>query len=359
MNKIITVRGSVDVEKCGMILSHEHLFIDLRNQALPDAQSRSMVRSDRKMLEVNPYCMTDNLLLDNFDSAVKEVSELQKYGCNTVVDCTPADIGRNPRRLKKLSEQTGLNIVMGCGWYTDDTHSAGFTEKNAEQLAEELISEILNGINDSGIKPGIIGEIGTGNVISEGEMKALSAAAAAQKNTGLALQVHIYPWSENGIDVVRKLTDEGVAPDRIVICHSDVQPSWKYIRKLLDYGVYVELDNFGKEFTPGEKSFAGGSFATDRERAELASDIIQAGFGRQLLLTNDICLKCMTAEYGGEGYSHIFRNIIPMIASYGIPENYLHESIMRANPLRMITGKKLTENRYLYRMKCMRNVPFE
>ena len=338
MKEIITVRGSIDAEKCGMILSHEHMFIDLRNQALPDAGIRCMVREDIEMLSKNPYSMKDNLLLDKFDSAVDESAELLKNGCNTVVDCTLHDIGRNPLQLKDLSEKTNLNIVMGCGWYTDDTHSTFFAEKNTEQLAEELISEILNGVADTGIKPGIIGEIGTGREISAMEWKALSAAAEAQKNTGLAIQVHIYPWSENGLAVTDKLIADGVASNRIVICHSDVQPSWKYIRKLLDCGVYVELDNFGKEFTPDKKSFAGGTFASDRERAELAAEIIHAGFGNQLLLTNDICLKCMLREYGGGGYSNIFKNIIPMIAEYGIPVEYLQQMVMRANPLRMLIG---------------------
>ena len=345
MTEIMTVLGPVSADKCGMVLSHEHMFIDLRNQAETAAPERKISAEDKHLLLKNPYCMKDNLLLDGFDSAGREGKLLLKSGCRTVVDCTPKGIGRNPLLLRKLSEKTGLNIVMGCGWYTGDTHPADFSGKSADRLAEELIEEIENGADETGIRPGIIGEIGTGKIISPGEWKSLEAAAIAQKNTGLALQIHIYPWSDNGLAAVRMLTSSGVAPDRIVICHSDVSPDWNYIRRLLESGVYVELDNFGKEFAPADGGFAGGGFASDEERAKLAARIIHEGFGNRLLLTNDICLKCMLVRYGGKGYSHIFRNIIPMIAGQGIPEEYLRETVLRKNPLKMLTGQKTDRNK--------------
>lgn len=340
MKDLVTVTGTISPDQCGMILSHEHFFIDLQNQASVGAETRKISRSDRKRLLSDPYCMKDDLLLDSLELAAEEAGSLLKWGCNTVIDCTLSDIGRDPRKLRKLSESTGLNIIMGCGWYTGDTHPPDFLQKNTADLAEELIFEIRNGVNGSGICPGIIGEIGTGKEISAGEWNALEAAAEAQKKTGLAIQIHIYPWSRNGLAVVQKLTSLGVQPDRIVICHSDVQLNWDYIRELLMSGVFVELDNFGKEFVPEVNGFAGGDFATDRERAMLAAKIISEGFGSQLLLTNDICLKCMLSRYGGNGYTHIFRNILPMISEYGISENYLRDTVMRENPLHMLTGEK-------------------
>ena len=338
MSEIVTVCGTMGASNCGMILSHEHMFIDLRNQALPEAKGYRISVQDRAELLKNPYCMTDNLILDDINLASQEADLLIKNGCRTVVDCTLDDIGRNPLLLKQLSEKTGLNIVMGCGWYTGDTHTRDFVSKSVDVLSAELIAEIRNGVGNTGIRPGVIGEIGTSKEISPAEWRAVEASAIAQKETGLALHVHIYPWSSNGTAVVQRLTDLNVSPERIVICHSDVRPDWRYIRNLLESGVFVQLDNFGKEFTPGKRNFSDGNFATDEERARLAAKIIQEGFGNQLLLTNDICLKCMTSQYGGEGYSHIFKNIIPMISECGVSLEYLHETIMKKNPLRMLIG---------------------
>ncbi|MBE6355956.1 MAG: hypothetical protein E7058_02440 [Lentisphaerae bacterium] len=332
--KIITVTGEVDIGQCQKVLSHEHLFIDITNQAAPGASEKTISPADRQQLMRDPYSIRDNLLLNDPDEVVRECQTLQLYGCDTIVDCSTPQIGRDPEVLKKVSMQTGTKIVMGCGYYTADTHPAEFTAISAETAAAVLIDEIKNGIN--GIRPGVIGEIGTSKEIMPDEKKALRAAAIAHQDCGLAVQVHIFPWSTNGLEAMDILMAGGVAPEKIVICHSDVEPNWKYISQLLKCGVYVELDNFGKEFTPAPDGFAAGKFIPDIERAELAAKIIDAGFGSQLLITNDICLKCMLPSCGGEGYSHIFRNAVPMIADCGIDETYLKEVVLRQNPLTVL-----------------------
>ena len=340
MSAIMTVTGPVDSRSCSMVLSHEHLFIDLSNQAAPGAPPRRIIPGDRPLLMRDPYCLKNNLKLDQYDSARQSCIELKQAGCDVVVDCTLKEIGRDSVLLRKLARETGMNLVMGCGWYTADTHPAETGSLTAERLAERLVAEIRNGVEDTGVRPGIIGEIGTGRVLAERERKALIAAALAQKETGLSIQVHVYPWSTNGLEICDLLFRYGVPCGRIVICHSDVTPDWVYIRALLEKGVYVQLDNFGKEFTPGPGGFAAGRFITDQERADLALRIIREGFAAQLLLTNDICLKCMLPEYGGSGYTHIFRDIIPLLCEGGIPEDFLRQKIMHENPLAMLAADR-------------------
>ena len=332
--KIVSVTGEIPIDRCKMVLSHEHLFINLTNQAAPGASEKKISPADRRQLMCDPYSIRDNLLLNDTSDAAAECRRLLEYGCDTVVDCSAAQIGRDPEQLKAISLQTGIKVIMGCGLYTSDTHPAEFAAMPIETAVSQLIGEIKNGIN--GIRPGVIGEIGTSKEILPEEKKALQIAALAHQASKLAVQVHIYPWSSNGLEAADILMKGGVAPQKIAICHSDVEPDWKYISELLKIGVYVELDNFGKEFTPAAGGFAAGRFIPDTERAELAARIIDAGFGGQLLLTNDICLKCMLASCGGEGYSHIFRNIIPLIVKCGINENYLKETVLRKNPLDML-----------------------
>ena len=334
MKHITTVTGDVRPEELRMVLSHEHLFIDLRHQAPADALERPLTAADRPALMCDPYMLRDNLVLDDFAAAAEECRMLAEKGCDTVVDCSTNEIGRDPAKLADLSRRTGTKIVMGCGNYTGDTHSGEFRAGDEGMLAEKLISEIDSGIG--GVRPGIIGEIGTSREILPSERKALRIAGRAQKHSGLAVQVHIYPWSTNGLDALRELETLGVAPDRIVICHSDVTPDRRYIRELLTAGVYVQLDNFGKEFTPRAGGFAAGAFARDTERAELAAWIIDSGFGDQLLLTNDVCLKCMLKSRGGAGYCHIFADIVPMIAALGVPEEYIERHILHDNPVAML-----------------------
>ena len=331
---IMTVTGPVAPEECRMALSHEHLFIDLRHQAAPGAPDLPLTPADRAALMCDPYALRDNLLLNDFAAALAECGELRECGCDTVVDCSTSEIGRDPAALARLARAAGMKIVMGCGYYTEDTHTPEFNADDEDELAAGLLEEIAGGVG--GVRPGIIGEIGTSREIRPGEFKALRVAARCQRISGLAVQVHIYPWSTNGLTALETLTSLGVPPERVVICHSDVAPDRAYIAALLRAGVYVQLDNFGKEFTPRENGFAAGGFAKDVERADLAAWIIASGFGDQLLLTNDICLKCMLRSRGGAGYRHIFADIVPLLVARGVPEDYLKKHILRENPLRML-----------------------
>ena len=334
MKTIQTVLGRVDADTCGMVLPHEHLFIDLANQAEAGASRAPITPADRPGLMCDPYTHYDNLRLDDEAAAEAELRDLLAAGVDTVVDCSPsAAIGRNPEGLRRLALATGANIVAGCGNYTGDTIPEEVRKLDAKSLAEVMIREIEFGIGDTGVRPGVIGEIGTSREILDEELTTLRAAAIAHRATGLTVEVHIYPWLPNGLEAAKILTEGGVDPRRIVICHSDVEPDRGYIAKLFELGVWVEFDNFGKEFTPSAGGFAAGRFIPDTERAALAAEIIREGHGGQLLLTNDICLKCLLSSRGGPGYTHVIRNMLPMIAARGVDMSYLRETVCRANPL--------------------------
>jgi phosphotriesterase-related protein len=129
-----------------------------------------------------------------------------------------------------------------------------------------------------------------------------------------------------------------VPPERIVICHIDVQIRLDYIRELLATGVFVEFDDFGKEFNlePADRQgFAGGAFARDTERAAAIGQLVRQGYQRQILVANDICLKCMLRRYGGQGYGHILEHILPMMVREGIDAGTAH-SLVTDNPTRLL-----------------------
>lgn len=336
MGVICTVTGEEVAEKIsGMVLPHEHLWIDLRNQASRMASERPVTREDYPALMKDPYAMRDNLLLDDAAATEEECRELMALGCGLIVDCSTPQIGRNPLALKELSRKTGMRIVMGCGYYTGDTYDASMAQSPVEELAEKMLQESRTGVD--GIHPGILGEFGTSRVILPQERQALKVAARVHKATGMGIQVHIYPWSANGLEAAEILHNGGVAPEKMVICHSDVAPDLGYIEALLKKGVFVEFDNFGKEFTPEPgASFAGGKFCTDAERTALFAVLFKAGWGRQLLMTNDICLKCMLTRFGGHGYSHVLMNIVERMKQNGLAADDWQIQVMHDNPLKFL-----------------------
>jgi phosphotriesterase-related protein len=110
------------------------------------------------------------------------------------------------------------------------------------------------------------------------------------------------------------------------------------LRALLDLGVCLGFDNFGKEFyiDPDDRGFAGGIFARDLERVRIIRQLISRGHEAQILIANDICLKSMLHAYGGWGYDHILRHIVPMLRHEGVPQTAI-DTFLIHNPRRLLS----------------------
>lgn len=325
---ISTVRGEISENELGICSSHEHIFIDMRNCVdisgnEPEFFYNKISMENRGEVLQNPYAILDNALLDGIEDAIAELKEFKKYGGNTIIDATPDEIGRNPLALREVSEKSGVNIILGCGHYYKKAHCDYVKEARAKELAMEMIDDITKGIGNTGIKAGIIGEIGTSASIHPDEKKVLIAAGIAGAETGKAIHIHTDLYTENGYEIIDILTREGVAPEKICIDHVDVLLRPDYIKSLLERGVYVEFDNFGKEFYVSKKE----RFAYDLERVILLKELIDEGYSDRLLICNDICLKTMWKKYGGPGYAHILRTIKSMASDYGIDEGIFNKML--------------------------------
>ena len=328
---IMTVRGPVPKEELGICSSHEHIFIDMRGCVDITGQEPASFYEPLRMenrceVFADPYAILDNALQSGLEDAVEEVRYFKEWGGQTIVDCTPDEIGRDPLALKEVSERTGVHIVLGCGHYYDKAHFPYVAQATVEELAAEMRKDLLVGIQDTGIRAGLIGEIGTSAVITPSERKVLQAAGMVGAETGKAIHVHTDLYTENGFEVIRVLTAEGVKPEKICIDHVDVDLRPEYIKALLDLGAYVEFDNFGKEFYTSKRF----RFAYDLERIRLLKELLDAGYGSRIMICNDICLKSMWKKYGGNGYAHILRTVKRMALENGIREEQF-VSLLREN----------------------------
>ncbi len=346
--QVMTVLGPINAESLGITLAHEHLFIDLRNQfaEFDDPEKRRISHEKLHMgnlgiVRRNPYAIKDNLIINNLNMAVKEATLFSELGGNTIVDCTSIGIHRDPQKLQTLARCTGLNILAGTGYYTHETHPVDMDQWSAEKIADDIISDLTVGMDGTDIRAGVIGEIGTSDPIHPNEKKSLLAAALAFRQIPTAIYVHTYPWGRGGLEATALLLKQQVDPGRIVICHSDVAIDLDYIQALLKRGVFVEFDNFGKEFTIDNVThgFAGGIFARDIDRIKAIKEILGWGYEKQLLISNDICLKGLLHHYGGWGYDHILRNMVPMMLAEGIPENCI-DTLLCGNPKRLLSRSR-------------------
>ena len=339
MKSLNTINGVICREEVRLICPHEHLFLDMTHEAIEPVkeEDKLLFYGDITMktlgaLRRNPYIVRKNLILDDVDICAEELSFLEKQECDLLIDVTSVGLGRDIEKLRQISERTSIRIAVGCGFFVQETIGR-IASLSVDEIADEILDEIENGIGDTGIKPGVIGEVGTSEIIYETERKSLLAAAKAHRKSGLPIYLLTYPWSRAGLEAIELLIAEGVLPGQICICHLDVSFDREYLLQVLEKGVYVEFDNFGKEFylerQPG--AFSGGPFETDVDRVRMLKELVEKGYTRQLLLANDLCLKASLHAYGGWGYDHVFANIVPMMRQEGIASEAVH-TIVEENP---------------------------
>ncbi|MBI3969954.1 MAG: phosphotriesterase-related protein, partial [Chloroflexi bacterium] len=311
--QILTVRGPVAPEALGVTLAHEHLLCDLRRRwhapppGRPDLEA--LIDADpgprsRGPLSTDPYGCRPNLLLDDPQLMAEELAYFRDAGGGALVELTTLGLGPRPVELRWISETSGVHVIAGCGWYRQVTDPPGLDRLSEDEMVEQLVSTIRDGfLGSDGVRPGIIGEIGTGDPVHPNEVKALRAAARAQQATGLAIAVHLALWGRHGLAVLDVLAAAGADLSRVLLCHLSEQPgAFDYHRLLLGRGACLGFDTFGAEYALDS---AGRRLATDEERALGVLRLLDAGYTDRLFLSQDICERLQLRAYGGYGYAHL------------------------------------------------------
>ncbi len=196
MMKVNSVCGEVSRERLGTVTTHEHVLLDLTAfyQALPvpgieDPATQKVEMWNLGILSRDCYALKDNLLLNDEEVQAEELAYFRRAGGDTVVDASLPGIGRDARALKRIAEKTGLNIIMGTGFYVGETHPKELADMTDRQVADLMVRELTEGVDGTDIRAGYIGEIGISEIFDEKERKVLRAAALAQKDTGVAINV--------------------------------------------------------------------------------------------------------------------------------------------------------------------------
>lgn len=349
----MTVLGSLEADRLGVTLPHEHVFCDITCLCPPPDSENRREFLERPvemgilgLIRRDPLFNRDNCLLTDVDLAIEEVREFQKLGGATIVDVTSEEaVGRDPLALQAVARATGVNIVCGCGHYLHFVHPPGAVEESMDSIAERLVLELNEGIGDTGVRPGLIGEIGTSDPIHPQEAKMLRAAARAQQQTGAAITVHCNLGTRTGVEVLGLLGAAGADLSRVVLGHVDFalghldmsfEGAVSYHKRLASSGCFVEYDTVGADGyfrgTGLERPFWAPS---DRQRAEAIARLLDDGFGDQILISHDICLKHYLLHYGGFGYGHILREFIHNLKDAGLGDTDIHR-LMVENPARML-----------------------
>jgi len=308
---IVTVRGPVPAGALGVTLMHEHLLINLLRE----------FRSDG--------------LLNDIPLAVRELARFRDAGGGTLVDVTNASIGRDPRALRAISEQVGVNVVMGAGLYRHQYYDAAWVDRTSTaEMAEWIVRDLTVGVGDTGIRAGIIGEIACDEWITAQEERVFRAAARAHKKTGVTITTHAARWPI-GLAQLDVLAEEGVDLRRVIVGHSDTVASagWTSPAHVMEYhealarrGAYVQFDTIRRT---GEHEL--------EIRLAYTRNLLAKGYAQQILLSHDVCLRSHLRAHGGGGYDFLLTDFVPRLQSAGVSKEEIG-IITTENPRRALTG---------------------
>jgi phosphotriesterase-related protein len=305
-----TVLGPVDPDTLGFTLPHEHTQI-----ALWHVESRwdywQLTRDEPLILE--------------------ELGRFRAAGGTSLVDLTLPGVGRDPAWLVSVSRASGLDIVMGCGWYRTAYYppEARIDRRSADDLADELLGEFETGVGETGVKPGIIGEIGTDKPwVSALEERVHRAAARAAIRTGMAITTHSV-MSAVGLAQLRIFEEERTDPSRVVIGHADSYPDLDHYLEIMGRGANLEFDFLGMSFSPLERLGEG-------RIVELVCTLLARGHADRILLSQDVCHDAQLTRYEGEGYAYLAESFLPRLRAAGVSDAEI-ETMTVDNPRRLLT----------------------
>jgi predicted metal-dependent phosphotriesterase family hydrolase len=306
--RVMTVSGPIPPDKLGFTLPHEHTGISLWHIDN---------RWDYWELTVD-----DDVILD-------ELRDFRRRGGGTLVDLTLPGTGRDPDRLRRLASATGLNIVMGTGWYREAYYPAEVLvdRRTVDDLAAEMIAELEHGVGTSGIRPGIIGEIGTDKPwVSAQEERVHRAAARAALRTGMAITTHGV-HSPVGLAQLAIFLHEGVDPSRVVIGHADSYHDLDFYLAVLDAGANLEFDFLGHRF--------GVEETMEPRLVETLVELLERGYAGQVLLSQDVCHNRQLKAHGGFGYVYLQQHFLPTLRTAAVGEGEIR-MITIENPARIL-----------------------
>jgi phosphotriesterase-related protein len=308
--RVETVLGPVEPAELGWVLPHEHTAISLWH--IPARWDYWELRRDEPVI-------------------LEELAAFRAAGGRTLVDLTLPGVGRDPEWLVRISRASELNVVMGAGWYRGAYYpaEAGIDRRTVDSLADEIAGDIEIGVGGTGIRAGVIGEIGTDKPwLSAQEERVFRAVARAARRTGAAITTHaVQSWV--GIDQLDVLESEGADLTRVVVGHADSNPDPAYHLAIAERGATVEFDFIGMSFTPLER-FGEGRLV------ENLCDLLAAGHVERVMLSQDVCHDSQLKRYGGNGYAYLAESFLPKLRAAGVSDTEI-ETMTVANPRRLLT----------------------
>jgi len=319
MSQVQTVQGPVEEDALGLVLAHEH--VRFRDEAVADEWP---ARYDEQL---------------ELDAALVAVKAAKHEGVRTIVDPTAMFGGRDVRFMKRVADQTGVQIVACTGIYSYDYLPHYFENRDVDVIAEHFVADLREGVQGSDIKAAFLKCAADAPGVTEQVEKIHRAVARASVQTGAPIMAHSMPAVATGPRQVEIFEQEGVDLSRVQIAHCGDTEDVGYIEGLIDKGVYVGLDRYGLEmFLPIEK------------RNATTAELLRRGHAERLLISQDYCATIdwfppeAAQVFESQGairnwsMTLVFDEVVPVLREQSVMDDDTFRTIFVENPRRWLTG---------------------
>lgn len=300
MSKLVTTLGDKRADEVGMILPHEHIFVDLG--PIGEAAYRN-ANVDEVIAVMAP-----------------EVDKARAVGVTALVECTPEGVGRRVDIVKAVSEATRLPVIVATGIYREPWAPEWAHLASQDELRAWMVGELTGGVAGTGVRAGWIKVSAGDDGITECEAKILRAAAQAGAATGAVIGSHTIQGRvvADQLDIIEAA---GYTPKRFIWIHTQAEPDFALHLEMAGRGAWIEYDAIGS---------AG---VDDAKYIEWIQRVLEAGYGEQLLLSHDRGWFDPSRPGGGTvmPYTYLGETFLPKLAATGIGEELIRQ-LTHTNP---------------------------
>ncbi len=298
MKQIYTTLGPRRRDEVGMILPHEHVFVDLRT---PDQPGYAEAEIDEVVALMVP-----------------QIEAIKRQGITLLVECTTGGVGRRADIDLAVSKAADFPIVVPTGNYREPWIPAWVAEASEGDLEQWMVSELTEGIEDTGVLAGWIKLSAGDDGISPLEARILRAAARASVRTNAVIGSHTIR-GRIALEQLDILQSEGCSPERFISIHTQEEKDFGLHRVLVDRGAWIEYDHIGR--------------APDDELVSMVMRAVDAGLGEHLLISHDLGWYDPAQPGGGtpRPYTHLVDSLLPSLKIAGVSEEAIRK-LTEVNP---------------------------
>jgi len=302
MKKLITTLGDFTVNQMGMLLPHEHIFVDLGPI------------EDENWKHADPEAVVEMM--------APELVRARGAGVTALVECTPLGVGRRAEIVKAVSETANFPVIVPTGIYREPWVPQWAHDAPLEKIRDWMLAELTGEIEGSGVQAAWIKLSAGDDGITPVEAKILRAAAQAGIATGAVIGSHTIKGAVVK-DQLRIIEEEGYTPERFIWIHTQAEDNFDLHLEIATRGAWLEYDSIGGDWTPEE------NFLENIPR------LLDAGFGQQLMLSHDRGWYDPSQPGGGEAkpFTYLSEVFIPRLREIGLDEAVIQQLTCK-NPFR-------------------------